>query len=74
MSVAKSGKNASKSNTGMAWAGAVARARRSGGTSRAGRRAALLGMLSASYANTSREGRRNTEGRAINAGSSSERA
>lgn len=74
MSVVKSKKNVSMPSTGMAWAGAVARMRRSGGTSRAGRRAALLGMLSASYANTSRDGRRTAEGRATNAGNLADRS
>lgn len=62
MSVANS-KKSSIPSSGMAWAGAVARMRRSGGTSRAGRRAALLGMLTASYANSARDGRRAAESR-----------
>ena len=39
------------------WAGAVARVRRGGKSTRAGRRAALLGMLTATYANSTRGGR-----------------
>ena len=39
------------------WAGAVARVRRGGKSARAGRRAALLGALTATYANSSRNGR-----------------
>lgn len=50
---------------GFEWAGAVARVRRGGKSARAGRRAALLGALTASYANTSRNGR--TPDRAGNA-------
>lgn len=42
---------------GFEWAGAVARVRRGGKSPRAGRRAALLGALTAAYANTSRNGR-----------------
>lgn len=37
------------------WAGAVARIRRGGVSSRAGRRSVLLGMLSSMYTNTSRK-------------------
>jgi hypothetical protein len=44
-------------HSGFEWAGAVARVRRGGKSSRTGRRAALLGMLTASYANSSRGGR-----------------
>jgi hypothetical protein len=44
-------------HAGFEWAGAVARVRRGGKSSRTGRRAALLGMLTASYANSSRGGR-----------------
>ncbi|MDG3003122.1 hypothetical protein [Paludisphaera mucosa] len=43
--------------TGFEWAGAVARVRRGGKSARAGRRAALLGALTAAYANSSRNGR-----------------
>ncbi len=46
-------------NVGFEWAGAVARVRRGGKSTRAGRRAALLGMLTATYANSSRGGRGN---------------
>lgn len=42
---------------GFEWAGTVARVRRGGKSPRAGRRAALLGALTAAYANTSRNGR-----------------
>jgi hypothetical protein len=38
-------------------AGAVARIRRSGGSTRAGRRSALLGVLTSYYANSSRGAR-----------------
>jgi hypothetical protein len=54
MSVANSKKAPALQHTGFEWAGAVARMRRSGGTTRTGRRSALLGMLTASYANSSR--------------------
>ena len=39
---------------GFEWAGAVARVRRGARSGRAGRRAALLNMLTAAYANSSR--------------------
>ena len=39
---------------GFEWAGAVARVRRGARSGRAGRRAALLSMLTAAYANSSR--------------------
>lgn len=39
------------SHTGFEWAGTVARIRRVGRTSRAGRRSVLLGMLSSTYVN-----------------------
>ena len=55
MSVANSKKSAPL-HTGFEWAGAVARIRRSG-SSRAGRRSALLGVLTSVYANTSRGNR-----------------
>lgn len=42
---------------GFEWAGAAARVRRGSYSNRAGRRAALLGALTAAYANTSRGGR-----------------
>lgn len=56
MSEPKSKKNA-PTHEGFEWAGAVARVRRGVRSSRAGRRAALLGMLTAAYVNTSRGGR-----------------
>jgi hypothetical protein len=42
---------------GFVWAGTVARMRRGGKSSRAGRRSALLGVLTSVYANSSRGGR-----------------
>jgi hypothetical protein len=54
--VAQSKKSGSLSHNGFEWAGTVARIRRSGGSTRAGRRSALLGMLTAAYANSSRSG------------------
>ena len=39
------------------WAGTVARIRRGGGSTRTGRRSALLGMLTSAYANSSRGAR-----------------
>jgi len=56
MSVANS-KNAAPVHSGFEWAGAVARIRTRGGSSRAGRRSALLGVLTSVYANSSRGGR-----------------
>ncbi|WP_165072332.1 hypothetical protein [Paludisphaera rhizosphaerae] len=50
-------KKSTTSQTGFEWAGAVARVRRGGKSARAGRRAALLGALTAAYANSSRNGR-----------------
>ncbi len=50
-------KKATSNQVGFEWAGAVARVRRGGTSARAGRRAALLGALTATYANTSRNGR-----------------
>ena len=50
-------KNASPLHTGFEWAGTVARIRRGGKSSRAGRRSALLGVLTSVYANASRGGR-----------------
>ena len=52
-------KNASTSHAGFEWAGAMARVRRGGVSNRAGRRGALLSMLSSAYANTNRNGRVN---------------
>ena len=54
MGVANSKKSSLLQHSGFEWAGAMARAKRSGATSRTGRRSALLGMLTASYANSSR--------------------
>ena len=45
------------------WAGVVARARRGGGSLRSGRRAALLGILSSTYANSVRGTSRTADGR-----------
>jgi hypothetical protein len=56
MSESKSKKSAPV-HAGFEWAGAVARVRRGGKSTRAGRRAALLGMLTATYANSTRGGR-----------------
>jgi hypothetical protein len=56
MNDAKSKKNAPV-HVGFEWAGAVARVRRGGRSTRAGRRGALLSMLTAAYANSSRGGR-----------------
>ncbi len=64
MSVANTKKSAPV-HSGFEWAGAVARIRRGGGSIRAGRRSALLGMLTASYANSSRGGRPTAETRAV---------
>ena len=60
MNEAKSKKNAPL-HDGFEWAGAVARVRRGAHSSRAGRRAALLGMLTAAYVNSSRGGTRTTD-------------
>jgi hypothetical protein len=56
MNESKSKKNAPV-HDGFEWAGAVARVRRGVRSTRAGRRAALLGMLTAAYANSTRGGR-----------------
>lgn len=56
MNEPKSKKNAPL-HEGFEWAGAVARVRRGARSGRAGRRAALLGMLTAAYANSNRGGR-----------------
>lgn len=53
MSLANSKKNAPL-HGGFEWAGVVARVRRGGGSSRSGRRSALLGVLTSVYANSSR--------------------
>jgi hypothetical protein len=44
-------------HSGFEWAGTVARIRRGGKSSRAGRRSALLGVLTSVYANSTRGGR-----------------
>jgi hypothetical protein len=44
-------------HSGFEWAGTVARIRRGGKSSRAGRRSALLGLLTSVYVNSSRGGR-----------------
>jgi hypothetical protein len=56
MNESKSKKNAPV-HEGFEWAGAVARVKRGVRAGRAGRRAALLGMLTAAYANSTRGGR-----------------
>ena len=56
MNDSKSKKNAPV-HDGFVWAGAVARVRRGVRSTRAGRRSALLGMLTAAYVNSSRGGR-----------------
>jgi hypothetical protein len=56
MSVVNS-KKAAPTTFDFQWAGAVARIRRGGGSSRLGRRNALLGVLTSAYANSSRGGR-----------------
>lgn len=56
-------KTASPLHSGFVWAGTVARARRNGKSSRAGRRSALLGVLTSVYANSSRGGRASNETR-----------
>ncbi|MDB5349615.1 MAG: hypothetical protein JWN86_862 [Planctomycetota bacterium] len=53
MSLANSKKNAPL-HGGFEWAGVVARVRRGGGSSRSGRRSALLGVLTSVYANSTR--------------------
>lgn len=50
-------KKAAPLHDGFEWAGAVARVRRGVRSNRAGRRTALLGMLTAAYVNSSRGGR-----------------
>ena len=56
MNESKSKKNAPV-HDGFEWAGAVARVRRGVRSTRAGRRSALLSMLTAAYVNSSRGGR-----------------
>jgi hypothetical protein len=50
-------KKTAPGHDGFEWAGAVARVRRGARSGRAGRRAALLSMLTAAYANSSRGAR-----------------
>lgn len=50
-------KKVAPASSGFEWAGAVARIRRGGGSSRSGRRSALLSVLTSVYANSSRGGR-----------------
>ena len=50
-------------HSGFEWAGTVARIRRGGKSLRAGRRSALLSMLTSAYGNTSRGGTRSSETR-----------
>jgi hypothetical protein len=52
-------KKAATVHAGFEWAGAMARVRRGAVSNRAGRRGALLSMLTAAYVNTSRNGRIN---------------
>lgn len=56
MSEANSKRNVA-GQTGFEWAGAVARIRRGGKSMRAGRRSALLSVLTSAYVNSSRGGR-----------------
>ncbi len=56
MSEVNSTRSAS-SQAGFEWAGTVARIRRGGKSLRAGRRSALLGVLTSAYVNSSRGGR-----------------
>jgi hypothetical protein len=58
MNESNSKKNA-PGHDGFEWAGAVARVRRGARSGRAGRRAALLSMLTSAYANSSRGTRTN---------------
>jgi hypothetical protein len=50
-------KRTAPAHDGFVWAGTVARLRRGGKSSRAGRRSALLGVLTSVYANSTRGGR-----------------
>jgi hypothetical protein len=52
-------KKVAPAHSGFEWAGAMARVRRGAVSNRAGRRGALLSMLTAAYMNTSRNGRVN---------------
>ena len=61
---ASNSKKSAPLHSGYEWAGTVARFQRGSKSSRAGRRSALLGILSSVYANASRGGRSNgTEAR-----------
>lgn len=71
MSVANS-KKAAPSNSNLAVAGALARMRRRGVSSRVGRRSALLGVLSSMYTSSSRANGTNRS--AAETGASGERA
>ena len=53
MSLANTKKNAPL-HVGFEWGGVVARVRRGAGSSRSGRRSALLGVLTSVYANSTR--------------------
>lgn len=57
MSLANSKKPGMPAHQGFEWAGTAARMRRGGFSSRSGRRSALLGLLTAAYANANRTGR-----------------
>ncbi|GAC1315989.1 MAG: hypothetical protein NVSMB14_15540 [Isosphaeraceae bacterium] len=59
MNVVNSKKKNPVASFGFEWAGAMAQVRRGGLTGRPSRRSALLGALTASYANASRNGRAN---------------
>ena len=54
---AKTKANVTPTALDFQWAGTVARIRRGGGSPRAGRRSALLGLLTSVYANSSRGAR-----------------
>ena len=57
VNLSNSKKKSALHGSGFEIAGAVARLRRGGSVNRAGRRSALLGFLTAAYANSSRGGR-----------------
>jgi hypothetical protein len=61
MNDSKSTKKTTPVHDGFAYAGAVARVHRGVRSSRAGRRTALLSMLTAAYVNSSRGGRTSTD-------------
>ncbi|HEU5115881.1 MAG TPA: hypothetical protein VFT74_04325 [Isosphaeraceae bacterium] len=74
MSVVNSKKpSASTTTATQNWAGAAARIRR-GGSSRMGRRSALLGVLTSMYANSSRGGSNPTPAQPASAGQGSDRS